>query len=94
MRTLRADLIGSMPRPAALIEAQARHDRGTLSDDAFRRMVDEAIRELIAAEEAHGPPVVTDGECRRHNRRRVSGVGCGASAPTPDPRFPKPWGGV
>jgi len=65
--TLRVDLIGGMRRPEALLDARARRDRGALSDNAFQHVVDDAVRELIAREEAHGLPVVTDGEYRRHN---------------------------
>jgi 5-methyltetrahydropteroyltriglutamate--homocysteine methyltransferase len=65
--TLRVDLIGGMRRPEALLEARARRDRGELPDEDFQRTVDSAVRDLIAKEEAHHLPVVTDGEYRRHN---------------------------
>lgn len=67
IRTLRADLIGGMRRPEPLLEARARRDRGELSNKAFQQIVDDAVRDLIGKEEAHGLPVVTDGEFRRHN---------------------------
>jgi len=66
-RTLRVDLIGGMRRPPELLEARARRDRGELAPDAFEGLVDAAVRGLIATEERHGLPVVTDGEYRRHN---------------------------
>lgn len=57
--------IGSIPRPAALIEATAARD-GT--DPALDPLYDEAIRDTIARFEATGSPVVTDGEQRKfHN---------------------------
>jgi 5-methyltetrahydropteroyltriglutamate--homocysteine methyltransferase len=65
--TVRVDLIGGMHRPEAMLAARAQRDRGELSNDAFQRIVDDAVRDLIAKEEAHGLPVVTDGEFRRHN---------------------------
>jgi 5-methyltetrahydropteroyltriglutamate--homocysteine methyltransferase len=65
--TLRADLIGGMRRPDAVLEARARRDAGELADGAFRDILDAAVRDLIAKEEAHGLPILTDGEFRRHN---------------------------
>ena len=58
---LRVDNVGSMLRPAPLREAfAARADEETLT-----RIEDEAIRELIARQEAIGMPVIVDGEFRR-----------------------------
>ena len=67
LNTLRIDHIGSLVRPASLREAFARHDRGQMSRDDFVKAQDEAIRAVIQQQEAHGLPVVTDGEFRRHN---------------------------
>jgi 5-methyltetrahydropteroyltriglutamate--homocysteine methyltransferase len=67
LKRLRTDHIGSLVRPAKLKEAFARYDRRRLSNDELRRAQDEAIREVIAGQEAHGLPVVTDGEFRRHS---------------------------
>ena len=67
MSALRVDLIGGMRRPEALLDARARRDRGELPEEDFQRTVDGAVRDLIAKEESHGLPVVTDGEFRRHN---------------------------
>lgn len=65
--TLRVDSVGSFLRPAALKDAFARHAAGTLDDAAFRGAQDAAIRDLVRDEEAHGLPVVGDGEFRRRN---------------------------
>ena len=54
-------------RPAKLKETFARYDRRRLSNEELRRAQDEAIREVIAGQEAHGLRVVTDGEFRRHS---------------------------
>ncbi|HEY7318339.1 MAG TPA: methionine synthase [Candidatus Binatia bacterium] len=67
LQRLRIDHIGSLVRPTALREAFARYDRRQLGDEEFRRAQDEAIRDVILGQEAHGLPVVTDGEFRRHN---------------------------
>lgn len=64
---LRIDHIGSLVRPMKLKEAFARHAHGELGIDALRHAQDEAIHEVIAGQEAHRLPVVTDGEFRRHN---------------------------
>jgi 5-methyltetrahydropteroyltriglutamate--homocysteine methyltransferase len=67
LKRLRVDHIGSLVRPAKLKEAFARHDRRELSGEKLRRAQDEAIHDVIARQETHGLPIVTDGEFRRHN---------------------------
>ncbi len=54
-------------RPAKLREVFVRHDRGEATDEELRQAQDEAIRDVIAKQEAHNLPVLTDGEFRRHN---------------------------
>ncbi|MBI2912250.1 MAG: methionine synthase [Chloroflexi bacterium] len=65
--TLRVDVIGSFLRPAGLVEAYRRHGAGEITEAAMRQAQDESIRDVIAKQEAHGMPVVTDGEFRRLN---------------------------
>jgi methionine synthase II (cobalamin-independent) len=67
LKRLRTDHIGSLVRPAKLREAFTGYDRKRLSNEELRRAQDEAIREVIAGQEAHGLRVVTDGEFRRHS---------------------------
>ncbi|HSE85021.1 MAG TPA: cobalamin-independent methionine synthase II family protein [Candidatus Binatia bacterium] len=67
LKRIRTDHIGSLVRPVKLKEAFARYDRGRLSNEELRLAQDEAIREVIAGQEVHGLPVVTDGEFRRHS---------------------------
>ena len=67
LKRVRIDHIGSLVRPAKLQATFARYDRGQLGTEEFRHAQDEAIREVIAGQEAHGLPVVTDGEFRRHS---------------------------
>ena len=64
---LRVDHIGSLVRPSALLEAQARRDREDASEEDLREAEDAAIREVVARQEAIGFPVVNDGEFRRRN---------------------------
>ncbi len=54
--------IGSIPRPPALIDAMRAFAAGRLEQAELARLGDEAVRETIAAFEATGSPVVTDGE--------------------------------
>ena len=67
LKRLRIDHIGSLVRPQKLREAFARYDRGQASRDELARAQDDAIRDVIRRQEAHGLPVVTDGEFRRHS---------------------------
>lgn len=62
---LRVDQVGSLLRPKKLKEVFDRYDRGLASEDELRHAQDEAIREVVATQEAHNLPVVTDGEFRR-----------------------------
>ena len=56
-------VIGSLPRPAALRELIA--DRERREPDAYRRAVDEHVLTAIRLQEAAGLDVITDGEWRR-----------------------------
>ena len=67
LNQLRVDHIGSLVRPAMLKDVFARFDRGAASREELTQAQDEAIRAVIARQVAHGLPVVTDGEFRRHS---------------------------
>src|SRR5262245_50058869 len=62
---MRVDHVGSLLRPAPLVEVFARHGQGQASDAELKQAQDEAIRGIIAAQEAHHLPIVNDGEFRR-----------------------------
>ncbi|HEX6212520.1 MAG TPA: hypothetical protein VF136_17195, partial [Methylomirabilota bacterium] len=66
-RIARADVVGSLLRPAYLREARRGERAGTVSDADLRAAEDRAVREAIALQEAAGIEVVTDGELRRHS---------------------------
>lgn len=71
----RIDLVGSFLRPGRLLWAIVAHAKGELSDDALREIEDAAVRDLIAEQDAHGLPLLTDGEYRRgHYMESVAGV--------------------
>ena len=54
--------IGSIPRPAELIEAGADLAAGRITAQAYAAIADKAVRETIEQFEATGSPVITDGE--------------------------------
>jgi len=57
--------IGSFLRPARLLDAARQVKAGALDAPGFGAVVDEAIREIVAFQEAAGLRSVTDGEFRR-----------------------------
>ena len=63
----RADQVGSLLRPAALIEARERFKAGAIDHAALRGVEDVAIRDIVHRQEEIGFEVVVDGEFRREN---------------------------
>jgi 5-methyltetrahydropteroyltriglutamate--homocysteine methyltransferase len=63
----RVDHVGSLLRPDSLKQLFGRHAAGLASRKALREAQDAAIKEVVAKQERHGLPVVTDGEYRRLN---------------------------
>ncbi len=61
----RADHVGSLLRPAALLEARAQRQEGRISTEQLRAVEDESIRDAVALQEAAGLEGITDGEYRR-----------------------------
>ncbi|MGD0197465.1 MAG: 5-methyltetrahydropteroyltriglutamate--homocysteine S-methyltransferase [Solirubrobacteraceae bacterium] len=61
----RADHVGSLLRPKALLDARAQRTAGQLSDAGLREAEDAAIREIVAMQRDVGLQSVTDGEFRR-----------------------------
>jgi 5-methyltetrahydropteroyltriglutamate--homocysteine methyltransferase len=61
----RAEVVGSLQRPAYLAEAIAKRKSGAISNRDFKRIEDRAVDEAIALQERIGLDVVTDGEQRR-----------------------------
>jgi 5-methyltetrahydropteroyltriglutamate--homocysteine methyltransferase len=61
----RAEHIGSLVRPAKLVDARRAFEAGKLDPAALRSIEDEAIREVVKLQEDLGLEVVTDGEFRR-----------------------------
>jgi Cobalamin-independent synthase, Catalytic domain len=65
----RADHVGSLLRPPALLRARRRHEAGEIADDELRAAEDEAIAAAVRTQVAAGVDVVTDGEFRRRDFR-------------------------
>jgi 5-methyltetrahydropteroyltriglutamate--homocysteine methyltransferase len=63
----RAEHIGSLLRPAALLETRRRHALKQVDDATLRTAEDQAIREAVALQERVGLKLVTDGEFRRRS---------------------------
>ena len=61
----RADHVGSLLRPAKLLEARAAAAAGRLSPDELRAVEDDAIRDVVRMQEEVGLQSATDGEFRR-----------------------------
>jgi 5-methyltetrahydropteroyltriglutamate--homocysteine methyltransferase len=61
----RADHVGSLLRPKALLEARERAKLGILAADELRQVEDQAIRDAVRLQEDVGLQAVTDGEFRR-----------------------------
>jgi 5-methyltetrahydropteroyltriglutamate--homocysteine methyltransferase len=85
----RADHVGSLLRPAALVAARAAHQRGELTAAALRGAEDAAIRAVVAQQEKIGLQSITDGELRRDYwhidfLRQLDGV---TIAENPGPKF-------
>ena len=85
----RAEVIGSLLRPAYLKKARQEWERGRLSTRDFKRIEDRAVDEAIALQQQAGVNVVTDGEMRRTHfiaplTEVISGV-------KPIPAFKRVW---
>ena len=63
----RAEHIGSLLRPARLLDARARHARGEVGDAALAAEEDAAIRAALEMQERVGLQLATDGEFRRRS---------------------------
>jgi 5-methyltetrahydropteroyltriglutamate--homocysteine methyltransferase len=61
----RADHVGSLLRPPALLAARAQHAAGEIDADVLRSVEDASIREAVALQRDAGLRSATDGEFRR-----------------------------
>lgn len=63
----RAEHIGSLIRPPAVLAAREAHEAGRIGDDELRAVEDAEIARAVAAQAALGLRSVTDGEFRRRS---------------------------
>jgi 5-methyltetrahydropteroyltriglutamate--homocysteine methyltransferase len=61
----RADNIGSLLRPAELLQARAALRDGAMDETRVREIEDRAILDALAMQKAAGVQIFTDGEYRR-----------------------------
>src|SRR6516164_7049881 len=61
----RADMVGSLLRPAVLKSARAAHGEQRLDDAGLKDVEDREIRAIVSKQEEIGLQAVTDGEFRR-----------------------------
>ena len=71
--------VGSWPRPPELLRAQRELLAGSLDRATFDRLTDDAVLDVLRAQEEAGVDIVTDGEQRRDNfysfvAEKLSGV--------------------
>ena len=69
MTDFRADHVGSLLRPPALLKARRRLQDGSIGADELRAVEDEAIAAAVKGQQDAGVDVVTDGEFRRRDFR-------------------------
>ena len=88
--SIHAEHVGSLLRPAYLLDARARHRAGQLTDDELRAAEDRAALDAIAVQRAAGIGVFTDGEVRRESwmAGMMESVGGTVLAPPP---YPPTW---
>jgi hypothetical protein len=65
MPPFRAEHVGSLLRPRAVLQARAERAAGRISDDALRTIEDDAVRTAVRLQADAGMPIATDGEFRR-----------------------------
>jgi 5-methyltetrahydropteroyltriglutamate--homocysteine methyltransferase len=73
--------IGSIPRPAELIDGFRAFEAGRMTGGGLDALYDRAVRETIERFEATGSPVITDGEQAKHSFATYSIHGLGNIAP-------------
>jgi 5-methyltetrahydropteroyltriglutamate--homocysteine methyltransferase len=61
----RGDHVGSLLRPAALLESRAGHAQGRVTDEELAAAEDAAIADVVRLQQEAGLSTVTDGEFRR-----------------------------
>jgi len=66
LKTLRAEVVGSLLRPPELVQARKLLETGDMQQAEFKAIEDAAVRSAVELQERAGIDVVTDGELRRY----------------------------
>ena len=64
----RAEHVGSLLRPEALLQKRKALDAGKASKEELKKEEDQAIDDIISLQLKHGYHAITDGEYRRHSK--------------------------
>lgn len=62
----RAEHIGSLLRPASILEARTKRDGGLTKAEDLEKLEDKEIRDIVKLQQEVGIQSITDGEFRRH----------------------------
>lgn len=60
-------MVGSWPRSLELLRTQKLRRNGTVTDEEFQRLADQAVLQVLQLQQQAGVDMVTDGEQRRDN---------------------------
>ncbi len=67
MISAKADVVGSLLRPAELLAAQKKFNAGELEATDFKKIEDCAVHQAVMLQEEVGLEIITDGEMRRQS---------------------------
>jgi 5-methyltetrahydropteroyltriglutamate--homocysteine methyltransferase len=91
VRQLRSDQVGSLLRPAALLNARAARQAGRITDAELSKLEDEAIFEALKEQAAARQQIYVDGEFRRTGF--MTGFPDSVAGFVPDAYVPIAWKG-
>ena len=74
MLTARADVVGSLLRPAELLEARKGLLSGTLCSEKFKAIEDRAVDRAIALQEEVGPFGLPGVQASRERRTKIGAI--------------------
>ena len=92
-QTFRADHVGSLLRPKALLDARAAHEQGRLDQAELEAVADDAVLGVLKLQRDAGVDVVTDGEFRRLSWLSNLHDACDGLARKDEPGYPPFWRG-
>jgi 5-methyltetrahydropteroyltriglutamate--homocysteine methyltransferase len=90
LASVRAEHVGSLPRPDWLRPIQVRHDDGEVSDEELEDANRRAVEAVVARQQALGLGVVTDGELARRGFQESFGGAVTGFDATPQRYGPGP----